>query len=169
MKNSNSCGLDGISSNVLKLVKEEVAPAISYLINSSVQNGCFPTIFKTAQVTAIYKNKGSRSDKTNYRPIAGLSTVGKVIETAVNIQMMRYCERRGILGKHQHGFRPGKSTTTALISSLMRWQSAKEKGLYTGCLLFDLSAAYDTLNPKVLARTASYGFDDMSCKWLNSG
>ena len=49
MKSSNSSGVDGISSRVLKLVQEEVAPALSVLINSSLLMGVVPKIIFSAR------------------------------------------------------------------------------------------------------------------------
>ena len=169
MKNSPSAGVDGISARMLKMVKKEMAPVISMLINTSLESGVFPECFKLAKITPIFKNKGCATDKCNYRPVSGLSAVGKVLEVAANIQITRYSERVGILGSHQHGFRSGRSTTTALISSLTKWQTAKEHKKYTGCLLYDLSAAYDTISPEILVDKAMrYGFDKTSCDWLRS-
>ena len=169
MKTSNSFGIDGISSKILKLVKVEAAPALSVLINTSLAEGIFPSQFKQAELTPLFKNKGSKEDKSNYRPVSNLSAPGKVLEIVVNIQMTRYCERVGILGKHQHGFRAGRSTTSALISSLVKWQSAKQSGKFTGCLLYDLSAAYDTISPDLLVKKFKlYGFDSVSVNWLQS-
>ena len=169
MKKSNSSGMDGISAAVMKLVNNEVATALSVLINTSLMEGVFPKQFKTAVVTPIYKNKGSKEDKSNYRPISNLSTAGKVLEIAANIQITRYCERIGVLGSHQHGFRQGRSTTSAVISSLVKWQTAKEEGRYTGCLLYDLSSAYDTISLELLIEKARlYGFDGTAAGWLRS-
>ena len=169
MKNSGSSGIDGISAKMLKATQEEVSPALSVLVNTSLMTGIFPGVFKKAQITPLFKNKGSREDKSNYRPVSNLSTPGKVLEIVANIQITRYCEQVGILGKHQHGFRSGRSTTSAIISSLVKWQAAKEKKLFTGCLLYDLSAAYDTISPELLVKKAVlYGFDTTSANWLTS-
>ena len=88
---------------------------------------------------------------------------------SANIQITRYSERVGILGKHQHGFRKGRSTTLAVISSLIKWQDAKERGKFTGCLLYDLSAAYDLISMGLLMeKVKRYGFNKASREWLTS-
>ena len=169
MKTSNSSGNDGISSKMLKQVQTEVAPAMSVLVNNSLSMGAVPAQFKQAQITPLFKNKGKKEDKANYRPVSNLSTPAKVLEIAANLQITRYCERVGILWSHQHGFCTGRSTTSAVISSLVKWQTAKEKGQYTGCLLYDLSAAYDTISPELLVKKAElYGFDKTSLDWITS-
>ena len=169
MKTSASTGMDGISSKILKLVTEEVSPSVSLLVNTSFSTGTFPKAFKVAKVIPIFKNKGKREDKSNYRPVSNLSTIGKVIEIAANIQITRFGELTGILGNHQHGFRRGRSTTSALVSSLIKWQHSKEKRKVTGCLLYDLSAAYDTISSEILVeKIKHYGFDQNACNWVQS-
>jgi hypothetical protein len=55
-----------------------------------------------------------------------------------------------IIPASQHGLQKSKSTMTALISMVDSWQEALERGESVGVLLFDLSAAFDTLDPPLL-------------------
>ena len=49
------------------------------------------------------------------------------------------------------------------------WAENTEKDLITGILLWDLSAAFDTLSADILcAKLKIYGFNDRSCNWFNS-
>ena len=111
-----------------------------------MQEGVFPKIYKCARITCIYKGKGSKNEMANYRPISNLPVFGKVLEIAVNIQLQRFCEQHELFGSHQHGFRSARSTNMALLTALTKWREHKEKKVYQGVLLFDLSAAYDMLN-----------------------
>ena len=169
MKKSHSSGPDGITSAQLKSTIRAISPVLSLMINTSFMTGLFPSVFKESWVTPIYKKKGSNLDATNYRPISNLSTVGKVLEVAACTQITQYCEANGLFGEHQHGFRKGRSTSSAITSSLLRWQEAKNNRMTTGCLLFDLSSAYDTIDHDVLLQKAAvYGFDRISLGWLGS-
>ncbi len=120
MKTSKSCGLDGISVFHLKMVRKEMSPFLSSMINSSLSQGIFPSAFKTAKITPLYKNKGKITDKKIYRPISGLSTFGKVLETIADLQMRRFCEKHGLFRIHQHGFRKSRSTSSALLSTYVK-------------------------------------------------
>jgi hypothetical protein len=64
--------------------------------------------------------------------------------------MTNYCEELNIIPDSQHGFQSGKSTMTALISMVDDWEEALEREESVGVLLFDLSAAFDTLDPGIL-------------------
>jgi retron-type reverse transcriptase len=75
----------------------------------------------------------------------------------------------GTIPKSQHGFQVGKSTLTATISMFDQWQQAMEREQSTGVLIFDLSAAFDTLDHKILSRKlSSLDFSDQSIMWIDS-
>jgi len=154
MKSSKSCGLDQISSELTKPVIEVIAPAITDLINSSLAEGVFPEIFKIAKVICVYKGRGSKKDKSSYRPVSNLSLIGKCLEVAVEMQLGAYCEKFNLLGSHQHGFRKSRSTSTALLTALTKWRSERAKNKVQGILLMDLSAAYDVLDPDIFIKKA---------------
>ena len=92
-----------------------------YIINSSIIEGEFPDSWKISKVTPIWKQKGSKKDKTNYRPVSNLKSASKVLEIIVNQQILRYFELNKLLPKSQHGFRPSRSTFTAVASMHEMW------------------------------------------------
>ena len=168
MKRSRSCGVDGISSEMIKPVIKIIAPALTVLINRSLTDGIFPNIYKCAKVIPIFKNKGKRSDPGNYRPISNLSVFGKCQEIVVDIQLREYCEKYKLFGTHQHGFRRSRSTTTALLTAVTRWRTDRKKK-YSAALLFDLSAAYDVLPKDLFLKKAEIvGIVGNALKWLES-
>ena len=50
----------------------------------------------------------------------------------------------------QHGFRSQRSTMSALTAMQKNWIRNSEDGLMTGLLIWDLSAAFDTVNTNLL-------------------
>ena len=50
----------------------------------------------------------------------------------------------------QAGFRPGKSTTEQLLNLTQHIEDGYERGVVTGTVFVDLSAAYDTISHKLL-------------------
>ena len=50
----------------------------------------------------------------------------------------------------QAGFRPGKSTTGQLLNLTQHIEDGYERGVVTGTVFVDLSAAYDTISHKLL-------------------
>ena len=62
---------------IVKLLSKSFCNSICDLINSSINNCCFPDNLKWADITPIHK-KGSTSNQENYRPISILPTFSKV-------------------------------------------------------------------------------------------
>ena len=80
---SRATGCDGLSAKVLKLVAPALASSFCRLMILSICTGSFPSRWKTAQVTPLFKN-GSREDTGNYRPISVLPVLSKVLERRGN-------------------------------------------------------------------------------------
>jgi hypothetical protein len=80
---------DNIPVKLLKDSKETVAPFLAYIFNTSLCSGIFPDKLKVARVSPIYK-EGDKKERGNYRPISVLSTVAKLFEKLVCIQLTDY-------------------------------------------------------------------------------
>ena len=58
---------------------------------------------------------------------------------------------------------------TALSAIQQEWAENTANKFITGVLLWDLSAAFDTLNPNIMCEKLKiYGFDQISCAWFRS-
>ena len=113
--------------------------------------------------------KGDSKEKSNYRPISILPVTSKILEETVRQQVSRYFEKNNLFPKHQHGFRPKRSTTTALIAIQDYLLGNKKEGKNTAMLLWDLSAAFDTLDHNIfIEKLRLYGFDESSLSWFSS-
>ena len=98
-----------------------------------------------------------------------LSVLSKVLEKIICDQITKHMEKNNLLPPNQHGFRQGRSTMTALSAIQQEWAENTANKFITGVLLWDLSAAFDTLNPNFLcAKLKIYGFDQISCAWFRS-
>ena len=87
---------------------------LTRLFNKSLRAGHFPTSWKQANVTPIFKNKGTNSEPTNYRPISLLSCISKIFEKLVFKQVYKHLTDNNILSDKQSGCRPGHSTQLQL-------------------------------------------------------
>ena len=88
LENKTSCGCDGISNKLLKLIKNEINKPITLIVNQSLKTGIFPKVFKIAKVKPIYK-KGDKADLNNYRPISLLPTISKIFERVIHTQLYK--------------------------------------------------------------------------------
>ena len=73
----------------------------------------------------------------------------------------------------QAGFRPGKSTTGQLLNLTQHIEDGYERGVVTGTVFVDLSAAYDTISHKLLLNkmyrmTSDIKFTDLNGNMLSN-
>ena len=81
LNNSSSTGVDFIDAPTLKLVKNEILPAMTKIINLSIEKSVFPAIYNHSQIIPL-KKKTSLSDLecSSYRPVNLLPIPGKIVE-----------------------------------------------------------------------------------------
>jgi hypothetical protein len=170
LKNTTALGLDGIQVSVLKRGSEVISPPLAHLINCSLSSGVVPTGFKRAVVNPIYKGGGkSPVDPASYRPVAILPAISKVLELVVKKDLKDHLEAVHALPSSQFGFRPRKSTTTALSVAHAEWIKSTKQYKFLGMLGFDLSSAFDTVSKaQLLPRLRSFGIGGMALSWFDS-
>ena len=168
LKQKRSAGADDLTQQQLKHGAENLTGPLTKIINKSLSEGIFPSIWKQAIVTPILK-KGDAQDKTNYRPVSCLMVLSKVLEKIVCSQITEYMETNKLIPDNQHGFRKGRSTMTALSDIQQEWTKNTDDKFITGILLWDLSAAFDTLSADIFCKKLKvYGFDQNSINWFMS-
>mgnify|MGYP003575439628 CR=1 FL=1 len=152
LKYCSASGCDGLTSRILKEHACAFSPCLSYLFNLSVNTGVFPRIWKTSNITPVWKGKGSKSNADSYRPISVLPVIGRVFEKLLAKQLYNYCDSWGIIPNNQFGFRSQSSCEHALIKATDSWLREVDKGNMIGALLIDLSKAFDTISHQQLLK-----------------
>ncbi len=142
--------------------------ALARVINSSFNQGIFPSSLKTAKVVPIHKD-GSKTDVTNYRPISLLCTFSKVYEKVMHNRVLDFLNKNNSLYEGQYGFRPGRSCEHALLdaqNTILHSLARKEVALL---LLLDFSKAFDVLSHDILLeKLEHYGIRGQALKWFKS-
>ena len=167
LKNS-SAGHDEFPTFVGKLCVDSYIEPLTFLINSSLKTGVFPSELKLARVVPIFK-AGDSSVLTNYRPISVLTFFAKVFEKIVYNKLLNFISDNNILYDHQYGFRKGRSTQQAIITLVDKITKSQDKGDIVITLLIDLKKAFDTIDHRILLRKLySYGIRGSMLKWMES-
>ena len=113
LKNSKSTGLDNLDVWTLKLIIGDILPALTHVINLSLTSLVFPNVWKLAKIIPLLK-KGDPLCPQNYRPVALLSILSKILERVVFQQVVEYMEGNTLHPSH-HGSKAKHSTCTAVI------------------------------------------------------
>ena len=121
-----------------------------------------------SKVIPLHK-KNSKLEMKNYRPVAILSPLGKILEKIVYEQVYEYFSKNKIFHPNLHCYRQNRSPQTALLSMYDRWVRAASQGQISGVILLDLSAAFDLVEPGILVEKLKiYGFEEDFLTWINS-
>ena len=160
---------DNINYFVLKECALPLALPLSMLFHRSLLIGCIPSIWKKAIVIPIYKNKGSRHDPTNYRPISLTCSISKVMERLVCAAVQSHLSSNSLLCPEQHGFTSRRSCVTSLLTTLKKIHIALEKKQFVSCAYIDFSRAFDSLPLNLLIdRCRSSGLSGSLLNWISS-
>ena len=168
LKNSKATGVDHIDTRIVKLVAEDILPALTHIINLSITKSEFPCSWKHAKVIPLLK-KGDTLNPKNYRPVALLPIFSKVLERIVFNQMVKYLDENQLLNPNHHGSRHSHSTTTALLQMYDQWVEEAEEGYLVGVMMIDLSAAFDMVDhPLLLQKLELLGLEQSAIDWFQS-
>ena len=168
LKNSKASGVDNIDTYIVKLLVNDILPAVTHIVNLSIQQASFPSLYKLAKIIPLLKKDDPLVPK-NYRPVAILCIISKVIERVIFLQIVEYMNDNDFFHPNHHGFRGHHSTSTAMIQMYDTWVQAVDKGELSGVCMLDMSAAFDVVDHGILLEKLKlYGFDEQSVKWMKN-
>lgn len=168
LKCKKSCGIDGISAEVLREGVSFLAAPIVYLTNKILEKGVFPDAFKVAVVTPLLKG-GDESVCSDYRPISLLSTLSKIVEKIIKIRITNYFRHNSLHSDMQFGFTEGRSTQGAIAALTAQIYDAFNSGKVSLCVFVDLMKAFDTVEHKtLLGILEGLGFQNSSFNLIES-
>ena len=139
---SKANGPDNINAKLLKPFSDELSTPLCSLFNLSLSLNSVPSLWKSANVTAIFK-KDDPTNPSNYRPISLLSLIAKILEKCIYKHVFNFLRQNSILTEFQSGFLHGHSTVYQLISLSHFFCQAIDQGQYTRAVFCDISKAFD--------------------------
>ena len=105
----------------------------------------------------------------NYRQVSLLTLLFKTMERVTSIQVIEFLSRNNLLDPNQSGFKSGHSTETALLSVTEALKTARAAAQSSALVLLDLSAAFDTVNHRILLSIlSSMGISGKAHSWFES-
>jgi len=141
-KQRNSApGADGLSANIVKAAWPALCAHMLRLVNNCLRLAKFPDTWKDARIVVLLKSKNKDPlIPKSYRPVSLLPVLGKILEEVI-CDIVEY-EIGNHLSTDQHGFRPGRSTSSAL-DEVKDWTS--QNGRHVIGSFLDISGAFDNV------------------------
>ena len=160
-------GPDNIPSRALKCTDTLIADHLEEIYNNIINESVFPTQWKLARVTPIFK--GDYQVALNFRPISILPVLSKLLECHVAVSLLTWLTKHNLLLNNQSSYRPNFSCITALIKLVDDLLSDIDKGSLNGLLLVDLRKAFDLINHDLLIeKLPCYHQTESSLEWFKS-
>ncbi|KAF7247841.1 CUB and sushi domain-containing protein 1, partial [Varanus komodoensis] len=165
-----TCLLDPCPSWLIKDSKHGIGTWILEVVNASLREGRVPAPLKEAVVRPVLKKASlDPGMAANYRPVANIPFLGKVLERVVAGQLQALLDETDYLDPFQSGFRPGYGTESALVALYDDLCREKDRGSASLLVLLDLSAAFDTIDHGILLdRLAGLGVGGTALRWFRS-
>ena len=102
-------------------------PYLARLMDITLNNSTLPDDWKRAIIIPIFK-RGDRSIVSNYRPVSLTSVVCKQLEHTIAGYLRQLWEKNKWLHESQHGFRPGYSCESQLVTVCQDLAEALDEG-----------------------------------------
>jgi len=168
LQSKNSMDIEGISTKLIKELAVEISIPLAHIFNISLSTGTFPNKLKESRTVPIFK-AGNPELCDNYRPIALLSTLSKILEKMVSVQLVNHLDRNKILYEHQYGFQRNKSTEHNLIHAVNFIGKALNEEKYCVGVFFDLKKAFDVCNHDILLmKLSKMGIRGSALNWFKN-
>ena len=133
-----------------------------YLLGLCQMNLKLPRLFQ-------YTKKDNPELFGNYRHVAVLPCLSKILERIVYNRSYDFLCKNNILYQKQYGFRSNHSTYMAVLDFVNDISSAIDRGMKTIGIFMDLSKAFDTIDHNILLnKLTHYGFRGISYDWFQN-
>ena len=159
----------GIPGKFLALISTPISFSLSKLFNNLFKESIFPDTWKLSHVIPIYKRSGSKTDKTNYRPISLLPTLSKVCESIIHKRLLSHCTDHNLITDKQAAYISGDSTINQLLTLVHRIQKSWTESNITQAVFLDIHAAFDKVwHSGLLAKLKQAGVEHKALNLFKS-
>ena len=164
-KHNKSPGMDGITSEFLKIFWIKLKYIITNAINSCFMKGQLSTTLSQCVITCLPKGHKDRTLLKNWRPISLLCVVYKLASGVIARRLKTTLD--SVISHCQTGFINGRmiSESTRLVYDIMHFTETKQlPGLL---MLIDFEKAFDSLSWSFLYKVLhSFGYSKNFIKWI---
>lgn len=165
-----SPGGDGVYPIMLQEGWETLEPIFLMICRASLKLGHIPKIWQKAKGIFIPKpGKNSYNMAKSFRLITLTSFQLKVMERMIYWHLNSCLGVDKMLTQHQHGFRTGKSTESALHQLVTKIERTIVEGQYALGIFLDIEGAFDNVSFKTITEALSeFNLPQMIVRWINA-
>ncbi|CAB4002707.1 Hypothetical predicted protein, partial [Paramuricea clavata] len=126
----------------------------------------YPPMERLLQLKQGRRKRGN-SDRDLHKPLSLLPVLSKIMERAVQIQLVDFLNENSVLSQFQSGFRKKHSTETAIVYLSDRIIEHMDRQRLCGAAFIDLKKAFDLVDHKcLLHKLEHYGVRGNSLNWF---
>ena len=103
--NNSSSGWDEIPTFLVNKCVDSFIKLLTYLVNSSISEGIFPSELKLARVVPVFKSGDPSLITSYYRPISVYNFFSNVFEKVIYYHIISLIHKNDVLYDQQFGFR----------------------------------------------------------------
>lgn len=155
LKGGKAPGIDELPAEVYIAGGDIVAEQLTALFSLCWEKGKVPSDLRDAVLVSLYKNKGEKSDCSNYRGITLLSIAGKILARVLLDRLIPIIAEE-VLPESQCGFRANRGTTDMIFVLRQLQEKCREQNMGLYVAFVDLTKAFDTVSRdglwKILAK-----------------
>ena len=149
IKPHKSSGPDGIPAFLLKEISFQLAPPLTLVFQTSLNQQKLPIDWKIAHVVPIFK-KGDRASPNNYRPISLTCLCCKILEHIIQSNIYTHLTRHQVFCDEKHGFRAQRSCESQLTLTIDDFATCLNNKDLIHAIFLDFSKAFDKVSHKKL-------------------
>ena len=145
LPNNKAMGQDFILNEYIKSSVNVMMPIYVKIFNAVYSSSVIPESWRIGLIKPIFKNKGSKNEPDNYRPISILSCMGKLFTSLLNARLTKYLDNNKIIGEEQIGFRKNYSTTDGIFVVHFLTKLLKARGKKLMCAFIDIKKCFPSI------------------------
>ena len=149
LKAKKATGIDKVANEHIIWAAQCLLPLITALMNLALLTATVPETWRSAVLKVLYKGKGVLSDPNNYRGIALLNTMYKLLTSLLNRRIINQIENQ--LVEEQFGFRKARNTRQAvekIVTAIVNARSKKKGKMYA--VFVDFKKAFPSVDRSIL-------------------
>ena len=163
--------LDPLPAAVLKKCLDVLLPVLIRIVIFSISQGIMPSCMKEALLDPLLKQLSLDYELfCHYRPISNLMFTSKLCERLVAMPVNDHLNANGLVEIFQSAYKVGHSTELTLLRVQNDILRSIDDGKGVPLLMLDLSAAFDTVDRRILLQRLHdrFGIQGAVYRWFKS-